>query len=218
MAVPGLGLSVQGWAPTLSRLGPGRGTAAVALPAFGAPARRGTALDPATSAERLLGHLDDLGTGPVALLGHSASCQVVVEAARSAPDRVTALVLVGPTTDPAARSWASMVRRWVRTVRGEPLHQVPQLLRDYAHSGLAGFVRALDRSRRHRIEQMLPALEHPVLLVRGDRDRLCPRGWLDRLAERPAPTSIRTVPGAAHMAPLTHPDELAAILRPFLSA
>jgi pimeloyl-ACP methyl ester carboxylesterase len=51
------------------------------------------------------------------LLGHSASCQIVVQAAVRDPHRVTALVLVGPTTDPRARSWLGLAGRWLRTAR-----------------------------------------------------------------------------------------------------
>lgn len=217
VGVPGLGLSVHGWGRTLAYLPPSDGAAAVALPAFGLPAARGATLDPRSSALRLIARLDELGIGATVLLGHSASCQVVAEAARAAPDRIAGLVLVGPTTDPTARTWASLVRRWLPTARREPVWQVPQLLRDYTYSGLVSFARAMDAARRHRLDEVLPAAGCPVLLVRGADDRLCPAPWLDRLAGRAAGASVRTVPGAAHMVPLTRPAELAALIRPFLA-
>src|SRR5919206_3175401 len=43
-----------------------------------------------------------MGDGPVLLVGHSQSCQVVTAAA--ADPRVCGLVLLGPTTDPRLRS------------------------------------------------------------------------------------------------------------------
>lgn len=222
VAVPGLGLSVRGWEPTLARLDPGRdprqAAAAIALPAYGVPAPRGSALDPRASAEQLIARLDELRIGRAVLLGHSASCQVVAEVARSAPGRVAALVLVGPTGDPAARPWSALVRRWTRTVRREPLWQVPYLLRDYTYSGMISFARAMDAARRHRLDDTVAALGCPILLVRGARDHICPPAWLDRLADRSGHAVIATVPEAAHMVPLTHPRGLAAALYPFVTA
>lgn len=230
MAIPGLGLSVRGWEPTLARLeqrpdlrpderpDPQQAAIAVALPAYGVPAAWGSALDPRSSAEQLIARLDELRIGRAVLLGHSASCQVIAEVARTAPDRVAALVLVGPTGDPAARPWTALVRRWTRTVWWEPLWQVPYLLRDYTHSGMISFTRAMDAARRHRLDDTVASIRCPILLVRGAHDHICPPAWLDRLAGRSGHAMIATVPGAAHMVPLTHPRELAAALRPFLAA
>lgn len=217
VAVPGLGLSVRGWEPTLARLQLPHAAAAVALPAYGVPAAWGSALGPRDTAQRLLDRLDELRAGRTVLLGHSVGCQVVAEAARAAPDRVAALVLVGPTGDPAARPWAALVRRWLRNLPGETPRQVPVLLRDYTYSGMISFARAMDAARRHRLDATLAGLRCPVLLVRGAHDHICPPAFLERLAGRAACPGLVTVPGAAHMAPLTHPQELAAAVRPFLT-
>jgi pimeloyl-ACP methyl ester carboxylesterase len=216
VAVPGLGLSVQGWRACLTLLGRQAGAVAVALPAFGLPAPRGLALDPVASAERLVDRLDGLVTGPVVLAGHSASCQVVAEVARRAPDRVAGLVLVGPSTDRRAATWPRLAGRWLRNAAHEPVAQVPLLARDYSYSGLVSFARAMDAARAHPLDEVLPACPVPVLLVRGSLDRIAPQSWLDHLAARSAEAGTATVAGAAHMVPVTHPWELAAALRPFV--
>lgn len=218
VVVPGLGLSVDAWrAPALLLAGRLRtGTAVLALPAHGLPARRGELLDPVSSAQRLLARLDEIGAGRVALIGHSASCQVVAETAQRAPGRVTALVLVGPTTDPRAPTWSRLVVRWLGTARHERIGQVPLLLRDYPHSGLLTFARALDAARRHALAPVLAGIDHPVLLVRGHDDRIAPSDWLDRLAALRHRIDAVTLPAGGHMLPLTHPHELVAALAPFL--
>lgn len=215
--MPGLGLSVRGWQPTLAELAsPTRGLA-LALPAFGMPAVRRTPLDPASSARRLVTRLDRLGLDRVVLLGHSASCQVVAEVAARRPERVAALVLVGPTTDPAGASWPALVRRWARTVAHEGRVPVPLVLRDYIHSGLVSFARALDASRRHRLDDTLASVTCPVLCVRGVHDHISPAGWLDRLARSTGRGVASSLTVGAHMVPLTHPHELAPELSAFLS-
>src|SRR3954447_6316346 len=114
--VPGLGLDARSWSRVLERL-----TATVVhLPGMGLT-KPVPSLD--DLAERLL---DGLGNGSVVLVGHSQSCQVVVAAARD--PRVTALVLLGPTTDPRLRSAAGLAGRWVRTALGEQWWQLPLVL------------------------------------------------------------------------------------------
>ncbi|MET0187678.1 MAG: alpha/beta hydrolase [Pseudonocardia sediminis] len=217
MAVPGLGLSVRCWEPALAALSPHvRGTA-VALPAFGAPAVPRTVLGPASSAGRLVARLDALGLDRVVLLGHSASCQVVAETAARHPDRVAALVLVGPTTDPLARSWPALVRRWWRSTLRERGLPLPRLLRDYTYSGMVSFVRALHASRRHRLDRVLTTVTCPVLVLRGTHDHIAPAGWIRRLADATGHGAAASLTAGAHMVPLTHPHELADELRGFLS-
>lgn len=215
VAVPGNGLSVDGWRAPTRLLG--SGTAVVALPSHGLPARRDDALDPGSNADRLLGRLDELGAGRVVLLGHSASCQVVAEAARRAQDRVAALVLVGPTTDPHAPTWPRLAGRWLATAAHESPTQVTLLARDYSHSGLVTFARAMEQARRHAIGQVLAATDHPVLLVRGPHDHIAPADWLDRIAAlRPGITGA-TLPAGGHMVPITHARDLVAVAGEFVA-
>lgn len=214
LAVPGLGLSVDGWRAALTLLAP-LDAAAVALPAFGLPASPREPLDPASSAVRLLEHLDALAVTRTVLAGHSASCQIVAEVARRAPERVTGLILVGPTTDPRAATWPRLARRWLATATAEPAGQVPLLARDYTYSGLVSFARAMDAARHHDLEDALAGTSCPVLVLRGAHDHLSPSAWTDRLAGRPGARS-ETLGVGAHMVPLTHPRELVSAMRPFL--
>src|SRR4029453_7065120 len=109
--VPGLGLDGAAWRPTVESLPPAwsRGLDVALLPGYAERAARRTDLRPVALAELLLDRWCPADR-QVVLVGHSASCQVVAEAARRRPDRVAGLVLVGPTTDPRARSWPSLVR------------------------------------------------------------------------------------------------------------
>src|SRR4051794_22845229 len=89
VAVPGLGLDGR----SLQGIGARVPLSLVLLPGMGLR-------QPVPSLDELAGRLRaELGEGPVVLLGHSQSCQVVVAAAERDP-RIAAVVLVGPTTDP----------------------------------------------------------------------------------------------------------------------
>jgi pimeloyl-ACP methyl ester carboxylesterase len=214
VAVPGLGLSRRTAQRTLDRL-PNPGTV-VELPAFGLPAPPTATLHPADLAEQLLRRIDKPRLAHPVLLGHSASCQIVAHAAARAPDRVRALILVGPTTDPKAAAWPALAGRWLRTAGWERPWQVPLLLRDYRRTGLRTMARGMNTTQSDRIDHTLVGVRCPVLVIRGRHDRIAPRQWADDLAARPGLGSAQTLPGGAHMLPLTHPRELAGCISAFL--
>jgi pimeloyl-ACP methyl ester carboxylesterase len=215
VAVPGLGLSVEVPARTLRQLQSVVGSMVVALPGYGLPRTLGAAMDPAALAARLLEQLDRAQLAEAVLLGHSASCQLVVEAAVQDPDRVVGLILVGPTTDPRAARWPALAVRWLRTAPWERPGQVPLLARDYHQTGLTGMARAMDAARRHRIDRLLARVACPVLVVRGRHDRIAPADWVSALAELAPQGRAVTLSAGAHLIQITHPSALAAQIEAF---
>jgi pimeloyl-ACP methyl ester carboxylesterase len=213
--VPGLGLEAAAWAPTLDGL-PGYGARVVRLPGFGRRPAPSDDLRPGVLGARLADLLDDL-PAPVVLAGHSASAQVVVEAAARAPERVSALVLVGPTTDPRAASWPRLAARWLRTACWERPWQVPLLVRTYRRTGLGRMLRTMDAARHHDLRPALRTLRCPVLVVRGRHDRICPEDWAaDVVAGASAGSRAVTLAAGGHMVPLTHGALVAAQVRRLL--
>lgn len=205
--VPGLGLDDRAWARVRRRL-PGRHRV-VLLPSLGRRAAGGTDLRVERQAERLLDELHadtSVSAVGVVLVGHSASCPVVVEAAARS-DLVVGLVLVGPVTDPRARTWPRMLGQWLRTASHERLREVPVLVPQYRRTGPFAMVRGMGSVRGYRTDETLARLELPVVVVRGTGDRIARHDWSNRLA-RLVGGRLDTVPGAAHMVPLTHPGAL----------
>ena len=150
------------------------------------------------------------------LVGHSQSCQVVVAAAQRAP-RVVAVVLLGPTTDPRMRRSVVLARRWLATAVREPLAQAPVVLAQWARTGPRAMVALWRMASPDRIDRRLATLSVPVVVVRGARDALCPHDWAAGLAAAAPAGRLVEIPGAVHMTPQTHPDEVAAILREFVA-
>jgi pimeloyl-ACP methyl ester carboxylesterase len=199
--VPGLGLDGRSSA-RLRRLVPAD---VVLLPGMG----RREAVPPLDElADRLCAAL---GPGPVVLVGHSQSCQVVAAAAER-DARVRAVVLVGPTTDPRLRSPAGLVRRWLATAVREHWRVFPLVLAQWLTTGPVAMRRLWRRAAPDRIEERLPRVRVPVTVVRGTRDRLCPHDWAARLAAAAPDGRLVEVPRAAHLVVSTRPAELAAVL------
>jgi pimeloyl-ACP methyl ester carboxylesterase len=217
LCVPGLGLDDRAWRPTIRALGgwDRLEEARVALlPGYGLRPGRREDLRPATLGARLAAEWLAVGSAPIVLMGHSASCQIVTHAASLVPDRISALVLVGPTTDPRASSWARIVERWLRTAVWERPSQLPVLARTYARTGLVGMLLAMDAARREDVRAGLRAVDCPVVVARGRHDRICPDEWVQELlTAAPAGSRAITIEKGAHMVPLTHGAALAAALR-----
>jgi pimeloyl-ACP methyl ester carboxylesterase len=215
VAVPGLGLSVAVTRRALERVP--APWSVVLLPAYGRRVPGGTTPSPERLAELLLAD-PAVGDGAaVVLVGHSASCQVVAEAAVRAPDRVRALVLVGPTTDPRAATWPRLAGRWLRTAAHENPSQLPLLVHAYARTGLVSMRRGMEAARRHRLDRVLAAVRCPVLVVRGRHDAICPADWAQELAATARLGRSETLPAGAHMVPITQPAALAACIAGFLA-
>ncbi|WP_210503133.1 alpha/beta fold hydrolase [Nocardioides xinjiangensis] len=218
LCVPGLGLEAAEWRAAGDAIGRrvgARRTTLRPLPGYGLRPDVGDDLRPRALAERLVAELPERAV----LLGHSASCQVVTRAAALAPGSVSALVLVGPTTDPRAASWPRLAARWLRTAAWERPHQVPVLARSYSRTGLGWMARAMEAARREDVRADLRSLTCPVLVVRGRHDRICPEDWSGHLASL-APDGSRAVTLArgGHMVPLTHPDLLSDAVASWLRA
>jgi pimeloyl-ACP methyl ester carboxylesterase len=151
-----------------------------------------------------------LGEGPVVLVGHSQSCQVVAAAATD--PRVVGVVLLGPTTDPRLRSVPGLVGRWLATAAAEPLRQVPLVLRQWWATGPRAMAALWRAAAPDPIAHRLRAVSVPVVVVRGTRDRLCPHDWAARVAGATPRGRLVEIPGAAHLTPQTHPGAIADVL------
>ncbi|MBO1753616.1 alpha/beta fold hydrolase [Allobranchiibius sp. CTAmp26] len=202
--VPGLGLDEREWASVRTLLD--AASVVVALPSMGEPVGRGIDLRVEAQAALLAQRLPH--GEPLILVAHSASCPVAAAVASQSVD-VVGLVLVGPVTDPAAASWPRLFVQWARTAVREPWWQLPSLLRQWAHTGPGSMLRGMDAVRCFRTDLALHSVRVPVVIVRGERDRIAAKEWSAALA-RASNGHLSTVGGAAHMVPVTHPGAVIA--------
>jgi pimeloyl-ACP methyl ester carboxylesterase len=203
--VPGLGLDERSSSQVRAHLSPCVPATVLRLPGMGLAG-------PVPSLDALAGLLRGvLGEGPVVLVGHSQSCQVV--AAAAGDPRVVGIVLLGPTTDPRLRSPAGLALRWLRTAAREHWRQVPLILAQWWATGPRAMVALWRSAAPDRIDRRLTGLGIPVTVVRGTRDRLCPHDWAVTVAAAAPSGRLVELPGAAHMSVQTHPAEIAEVLR-----
>ncbi|GAA1680023.1 alpha/beta hydrolase [Glycomyces endophyticus] len=218
LLVHGLTVSHRYLMPLAARLAERHPVRALDMPGFGLSGDPAATPDVAALAGWIASWIKAVDEGPVAVLGNSFGAQVATALAAGHPDLVRCLILVGPTMDPSAPTKLRQTWRWVRGLPHEDPGQFPVLLRDLADAGLKRAWRTFGIALDDRIERRLPDVRAPVLIARGAKETVAPQSWvrqLDRVLPR-AETAV--VPGAPHDANYTSPDELAALVFPFLEA
>lgn len=213
--VPGLG-SGEYLLPHARLLAETRPVFVPDMPGFGASRGPRRLRSVAEFGDALLELLDWLGTEPVDLLGNSFGTQLALAAAATRPEAVRRLVLIGPTFDAAARHYPRMLLRWLSIAPVEPPALALSLARSYAKCGVRTPALAFRAAMRDRPEDRIAEIEHPVLLVRGSRDRIAPLSWLHALRARAATAEIVEIPGVAHTVDFAAPERLSTVTRAFL--
>jgi pimeloyl-ACP methyl ester carboxylesterase len=215
--VHGLAVSHRYLMPVATLLARRHPVAVPDLPGFGLSGDPGAALDTRALADALGGWLHATGARPAVLLGNSYGCQVIVDLVCREPATAAALVLAGPTVDPAARSTVRQVLRWLRDVPHEDPRQASVLLRDVRDAGPRRVVATLRHAVRDRIEDKLPAIGQPTLVARGGAEPIVPARWAARAAALLPRGELAVLPGAPHNSNYSAADALAAVTEDFLA-
>jgi pimeloyl-ACP methyl ester carboxylesterase len=217
VCVHGAGVSSRELHPLVAELGREVDAWTVDLPGFGHSAKPGRALTLPQLADALADWLDAAKVGPGCIVGCSFGCQIAVDLAIRRPETVTALVLVGPTIDPRARSWPRLIVRWLRNSVHEDPRMAPLNIADYRDAGTRRVVATFRESLRDHIEAKLPYVAVPTLVVRGEYDRIGPPDWAEEVTRLLPHGRLATVPRVPHMVPFRAPRELAALITRFVA-
>ncbi|MBI4497433.1 MAG: alpha/beta hydrolase [Chloroflexi bacterium] len=216
--VHGVGVSSRYMIPTAQRLGTSCRVYAPDLPGFGLSGKLAHALTLRELSDVLADWMQATGLDRAALLGDSFGCQVVAEFAVRHPERIEQAVLVGPTVDPQGRTFGEQARRWLINTPYEPATQALIVLRDYRDCGLRRAWRTFQFCLQDHIEEKLPLVQAPTLVVRGSHDAIVPQRWAEEVTRLLPHGKLVVIPGAAHTVNSDAPLELARVALPFLWA
>ena len=194
--------------------------------------------DAETIAADLAPTLDALGVDAVHVLGHSHGGAAAQAFARAHPDRVRSLMLVSTYTVQQLTRWERMAGvlappavtllgtprlarlvRWLRPAGGgRRLTPEAAALRAamVAANDSRRMAAALRSARRFDSRGWLGAIQVPTLVVVGDADRVVAPRQARLLAAGIPGAQLHALRGAGHELPLSHPVELARLVRAWL--
>jgi pimeloyl-ACP methyl ester carboxylesterase len=151
-----------------------------------------------------------------AVVANSLGCQVVTELAMREPGRVGPLVLVGPTVDPARRRGRHQLFSALRDSVHEPLRLVAIAAADDLGVGMRRLVGTARAALDDRIEERLPLVEQPTVVVRGGADEFAGAAWAEQVVSLLPDGRLVVVPGEPHAVHFTRPEVVARITRELL--
>ena len=215
--VHGLIVSSRYFVPLAERLAADYRVYAPDLPGYGKSAKPSQVLNVPELADALAAWMRAVGLDRAVLIGNSFGCQIVVDFGVRYPDRITRAVLLGPTVDPSARSAPRQVARWLWDVPREPRSLGLVIARDLSDMGPRRALSTFRYMLRDRIEEKLPQLRVPALIMRGTRDPTVPQRWAEEAARLLPLGRLVVIPGAAHTLNYNAPLEVARVVHPFLT-
>jgi pimeloyl-ACP methyl ester carboxylesterase len=83
------------------------------------------------------------------------------------------------------------------------------MFKDFLKAGPKRTMLTLRNLQRCPLEPWLPRVDVPALVIRGGRDRIVPRWWVDRVAALLPQGRVAVIPEAAHVPNYSHPARLA---------
>lgn len=214
--VHGFGVSGRYMLPLAQSLAERHSVFVPELPGYGRSQKPHVPLGIGELAVALAGCLDALGLDRPAFVANSMGCQVVTELAVRLPERVGPLALIGPTVDPQRRLARRQLLAALRDSAREPLSLLARAAYDDAVHGVGALLATARSALTDRIEQRLPLIAQPTLVLCGEADGFVSAEWAERVVALLPRSALVIVPGEPHAVHYTRPDLVARIVRELL--
>lgn len=214
--VHGLGVSSRYMIPTAVRLASQCSVYAIDLPGFGRSEKPRRVLNLTELAEALAAWMRESGLEQAVLLANSIGCQIVVEMALRYHELVERLILVSPTVDREARTAPRQFFRLLLDIPREPLTLPFIALVDYLQAGMGRAAQTFGYALQDRIEEKLPHVRQPALVVRGARDPIVSERWAEEVNGLLSESRLVVIQNAAHGVNYNSPEELARVVFDFV--
>ncbi len=246
--IHGLGGSWQSWLENLPRVAAGRRAIALDLPGFGRSEMPADPISITLFAHTVDHFCDQLGLGPVTLVGNSMGGFTAAEVAIRHPERVEMLVLVGAAgissaatgrsrlgekfarglmmlgqRDPSAAqrilTRPGFIALGMGLVARYPTKLSKELLSEQLLTfGDKGFRDSFEAILAYDFRDRLSEIDCPVLVIQGENDILVPLGDATEFCERIPHAQLVTMADTGHVPMLERPIQFNDALLHFLAA
>jgi pimeloyl-ACP methyl ester carboxylesterase len=196
--VHGLGCSADYWVrngPPLAAAG--LRVLAPDLPGFGRTPGPWRGLNIDEQATALAAWADALELPPAAYVGHSLSCQTIVDLAADHPGHAVALLLAAPTGDRSDKRRIRETIGFARDTFREPLALVPWIAEAYLRAGLVRWFLTWWVAKHHDLFGTAARVPVPARVLVGARDPVVPVRFARSVADA-LRADLVVLPRAAH--------------------
>ncbi len=182
--VHGIGVSSRYFQPVAAHLARVAPVYLIDLPGYGAAPNPRSDVSLDDHANVVIDFLKTSGiTNPV-LIGHSMGAQVVARIATDAPDVSDRIVLLAPTMTPSYRPFWIAASRLILDMLMEPFPAKWVVASDYVfRTGVPYYFKQVPHLLGDRIEDRVPLITAPTLVLRGNRDVIVSNSWARELAD-----------------------------------
>lgn len=186
-------------------------------PGFGRSEGPAEALDVPEMARALIRWMDAAGIAECHLVANSLGCQIATVMAIEAPERFLTLTLIGPTVDANAPGFWRQAFRILWDAPHEPIQLWVNHAVDQWRAGCRRIWAMIFHMLKDRIEERLPCVTQPTLVVHGKKDASAPGLWVRQVVSMLPCGQLRTLPGW-HCVHYTHPALTAETIRDFIAS
>lgn len=183
------------------------------MPGFGRSEKPGEALDVGALGDVLAGWLRTRRLSEAIVVANSFGCQYAVDCLARHDVRARACVLAGPTVDPARRGAIEQASRWLVNAPFEPWSLGLVLARDLVDAGVVRVAATYRHALRDRIEDKLPSVVVPTVVVRGGADPLVVQEWAEQAARLLPDGRVEVVDRAPHTINYNAPAAVGEVVR-----
>lgn len=202
--------------PAMFELGKYAAVYAPALPGSGESEKPPRALNVEELSDILAEWMKAVGIVRATLVGHSFGTQIVADFAVRHSAMIESAVLAAPTLNLYERTFFRQLLRFLQDAFYEPFTLMYIAVFDYLNFGFFRAIATIKYAFRDRIEDKLPLIKIPVLIVRGEYDTVVPHDWSEMLAKLLPNGKLITIAGETHGVNYNAPKQFAEAIKRFL--
>jgi pimeloyl-ACP methyl ester carboxylesterase len=214
--VHGIGVSGNYFMPFATLLSKMYDVYVVDMPGYGKTPKPAHPLAPFEQADVVAGYMERIGLRTAVIVGQSMGCQTAVQLALRHPHFCKKLVLIGPTVNKWERRLSLQAFRLFCDTFLEPLKMNIVILHDYLRMGLPAYLITSRHMIADHIDEALKQVNMPVCIVRGEKDGIAPKKWVEYLGKVANDSEVHSVKDGPHNIQFSKPKELFAVCEDFL--
>ena len=214
--IHGLGVSGDYYLPFAEEMNEHYDVYIIDLPGFGGTPKPHHSLSIIKLSHVVVDYIAEKQLQNVIIVGQSMGCQVVAHAVADSPDLFTKMILLAPTINKDERRFSTQTLRLLQDSIREPLPAIAVVLRDYLRMGIRRYLSTTRSMLADHIEKTLVNCHVPILIVRGENDKIVPRHWTEYLAAIHTVNAAVELPNSPHLLHYKKPEELVAVCRRFI--